>query len=224
MRISHSRSNTGQSDGSPIRQLPVPWGAQSLYDSQEDINIDLLRAASYGDLIKVRRLHLIGVDVLAAGSFENGASKSALFAAADAIKTCFEDIQRSHPQPGPERDGLWRDIMAKTEVIRYLIFHGAALDRLDPILQVTVQRAFQGPPVIGVTEQRSHTFRGYRPIAAANPQVKLAPMDKTDEPRRESLSTGAFSHIKRDTHGIKSESSPSKRQEQGGNYMKFQIS
>lgn len=206
MRISpHSKRNTSQGgDRHSIRQLPVPWGARSLNGKKDDINIDLLRAASSGNLVEVRRLHLTGVDVLASGNFENGGSKSALFAAADAIKTCFEDIQRSFPQPGPGRDILWRDIMAKTEVIRYLRFHGATLDRMDPILKADVERALRGPPVAGVTEQRVHTSGGYRPIAAANPQVKLAPIGKADEPRRDSSITTSLSRLRGDPQGGRS--------------------
>lgn len=200
LQISQDR-NDGISYSSPItlaepnlmRQLPVPWGALRLENKEAEPDVDLLRAASYGDLTEIRKFHLKGVDVLATGKFENGDPKSALFAAAVAIKSCFMDIERKWPQIGPGYDAVWRDINAKVGVIRYLEYHGAVLNTLNPTLFATVQRALQGPPALNAADQRTGANPGYRLIAAASPDVKLAPMNRSDDkPHLDSFGTASL--------------------------------
>ena len=202
LRLSPQMNKAHGRNGIP-KKLPEPWGAQSFLSVPEQIDVDLLRAASYGDLTEIRRLHLRGTNVLATGSFDNGEPKSALFSAAEAIKTCLEDIQKLHAPFGSDRERLWKEINSKAEVVQYLMYHGARLDVLDPTLRDYVYRALQGQPEAGLAVPHSQQSQGgFRPIAAASADVRLPPIvigPPAEKLRRISLSTAAISRAKGDT-------------------------
>lgn len=207
------------------KKLPEPWGAQSFLVTPEQIDVDLLRAASYGDLTEIRRLHLRGINVLATGTFDNGEPKSALFSAAEAIETCFEDIQKLHAPFGSDRERLWKEINSKAEVVQYLMYHGARLDVLDPTLRDYVYRALQGQPEAGLAVPHSQQSQGgFRPIAAASADVRLPPIvtgPPAEKQRRISLSTAAISRAKADTIEAKDSQSSLKARELAVLGMKY---